>query len=354
METCQVCLRLASDQYNHYGCFKVCHSCRVFFARSVKMFKFKNFKHKAPCQIDSTGKKSCKKCRFTKCLDIGMKVSYVSPGNSERAITQKFTNDEEMITLNRAYQRRDSVYDFLFDTYENNLEMAVRHTSPPPWSAKSFKEFKELHKAALKNNLTPDFDPKTANVLVNENYELIQNFNFALTFYVPKFKKTHEMFLDYAKTKRDQNRKIQFVVGLMEDGANCKTEYEDVFSSPWAESIDIEDEHQDISVRIGKWFASIGSERREFDFLLYFIICSILLTNCENIEMSEKKNIEQAQIQNTNLLLKYLKSKCETKTEAYTKFHNGLMIIHQARKLQELAQKSLNLEEVTLDDIILE
>ena len=80
MESCKVCASLTATKHNHYGSEFICHSCRGFFMRSVKSSIFQKFKHNAligECVIDSKTRQSCKKCRFEKCLEVGMKIAFV-------------------------------------------------------------------------------------------------------------------------------------------------------------------------------------------------------------------------------------------------------------------------------------
>ena len=79
---CKVCQRPGVSQTNHYGSSFICHSCRGFFYRSVQNSAFNRFGHKShPCVIDSVARKSCRKCRFEKCLQVGMRISFAAkPG----------------------------------------------------------------------------------------------------------------------------------------------------------------------------------------------------------------------------------------------------------------------------------
>ena len=80
MELCKVCGSLTATKHNHYGCDFICLSCRGFFMRSVKSSIFQTFKHNAlegECVINSKTRQSCKKCRFEKCLQVGMKMAFV-------------------------------------------------------------------------------------------------------------------------------------------------------------------------------------------------------------------------------------------------------------------------------------
>lgn len=75
---CKVC-GAPAGKHIYYGA-RTCISCRGFFRRSVQSRQFKAFaciSTLLSCPVDSKSRKSCKKCRFEKCLEIGMKVSWV-------------------------------------------------------------------------------------------------------------------------------------------------------------------------------------------------------------------------------------------------------------------------------------
>ena len=74
---CPICGHEAG-KHSHYG-GKGCASCRAFFRRSVQNKSYLTFicmKDKN-CSIDSKSWKSCRFCRFQKCLKSGMKPSWV-------------------------------------------------------------------------------------------------------------------------------------------------------------------------------------------------------------------------------------------------------------------------------------
>ena len=85
-KSCIVCKVQHTMNYDHYGCKGVCSSCRNFFRRSVHSGQFTYFECKirfengsaAACVIDSKNRKSCKKCRYQKCLEAGMQPNWVT------------------------------------------------------------------------------------------------------------------------------------------------------------------------------------------------------------------------------------------------------------------------------------
>lgn len=74
---CGVCGSPATDVH-HYGATS-CYSCRAFFRRSIgsgKDYRYCSRKTDA-CVVDAVSRTNCKKCRFQKCLKVGMKPEKV-------------------------------------------------------------------------------------------------------------------------------------------------------------------------------------------------------------------------------------------------------------------------------------
>ena len=92
---CPICGQEAG-KHTHYG-GKGCSSCRAFFRRSVQSGAFQSFKCRNEpienqCEIDSKSWKSCKFCRFNKCLQSGMKPAYVLNEEERKIRHQKRTS----------------------------------------------------------------------------------------------------------------------------------------------------------------------------------------------------------------------------------------------------------------------
>jgi len=77
VSNCHVCGDLAIA-HMHYGGV-CCYSCKAFFRRATQTGKDKKYKCKAAkeCLITYTNRRACQYCRFTKCVDIGMKPNWV-------------------------------------------------------------------------------------------------------------------------------------------------------------------------------------------------------------------------------------------------------------------------------------
>ena len=76
-EKCRVCLAQAA-RHVHYGA-TTCYSCKAFFRRSIQLgaaFKY-TCQTQGHCVMLPNTRKSCQRCRFDRCLSIGMKPDKV-------------------------------------------------------------------------------------------------------------------------------------------------------------------------------------------------------------------------------------------------------------------------------------
>lgn len=98
---CPVCGNEAG-KHTHYG-GRGCSSCRAFFRRSVQNRTFEAFKcpGNQACRIDSKSWKSCRFCRFKKCLASGMKPAWVLNDQERKIRHAKRTKKPEIATLIR-------------------------------------------------------------------------------------------------------------------------------------------------------------------------------------------------------------------------------------------------------------
>lgn len=101
---CPICANEAG-KHSHYG-GRGCSSCRAFFRRSVQNRSHERFACKVAqnCMIDSKSWKSCKFCRFQKCLQSGMKPSLVLNEDERKIRHQKRTggNADWLLNLRRS------------------------------------------------------------------------------------------------------------------------------------------------------------------------------------------------------------------------------------------------------------
>jgi hypothetical protein len=86
---CPICGNEAG-KHIHYG-GRACTSCRAFFRRSVQHTAYKKFYCSAKnCKIDSKSWRSCKWCRFQKCLASGLQPGTVNYDLHQQTIVISF------------------------------------------------------------------------------------------------------------------------------------------------------------------------------------------------------------------------------------------------------------------------
>ena len=139
---CRVCEQVGGSKWNFYGANNVCHSCRGFFMRSVQSQIYQTFQDcplNSGCVIESKSRKSCKSCRFQKCLSAGMKINYVMTFEEKRQmlisaktklhkpleLTFLEANKQEALTIWNKYKFIGSVG--IYESYVNNIQHAFRH-----------------------------------------------------------------------------------------------------------------------------------------------------------------------------------------------------------------------------------
>jgi len=93
---CYVCGEKAG-KHSYYG-GQVCASCRAFFRRSVQSKYYEIFECKKDknCLVNAQTRKNCQFCRFKKCLESGMKTSWVLSDEERNRRFNKFNKINNM------------------------------------------------------------------------------------------------------------------------------------------------------------------------------------------------------------------------------------------------------------------
>ena len=131
---CQVCHCNKSAKWNFYGAENICSSCRQFFLRSVQSESYKKFTEKpCDCQFvhDEKLRKTCRRCRFEKCLSVGMKISYVKSNQKNEitkpiALTFSADNEQEILKYWTSLWC-PSLFDSQVKLYSENGYQMARH-----------------------------------------------------------------------------------------------------------------------------------------------------------------------------------------------------------------------------------
>ena len=256
---CPVCGREGVGKHVYYGA-RVCVSCRGFFRRSVQSRQHPLFRcaYAGDCKVDSTARRSCKFCRFKKCLAAGMKTSWVmsdqerrdrvarrcgagSPSSSPSAATSPgalvalVRNDEVALrmTEDERHQFQAMFDDYMHRSYDKYFSymrrsegtfrrFALTFLSALPVDRDFILECEDLDVKALVEygfdmpeiRSLPAFDRMT---LMYENHKLV--FSLLCVIFNNMDEMMHDYlrsFLDYGRTKRATDPGIDTMVAEME------------------------------------------------------------------------------------------------------------------------------------------
>jgi len=138
-EKCNVCGEAAA-KHVHYGA-TTCFSCRAFFRRSIQNQSTKQYicRKGGNCVINLKTRKNCQKCRFDKCLDVGMKSSWVL---SEEERFRRFRKHREKVAKRKNEGDEQSEY------HEQTHQTIKRRISDS-----------ELENSSISSSPTPSFEP---------------------------------------------------------------------------------------------------------------------------------------------------------------------------------------------------
>ena len=100
----------------HYGGI-CCYSCRAFFRRAHQATKEPNFqcKNGETCEITVKNRRKCQRCRYNKCLKIGMDAKWV------------LTNDQKKIRFRNFLRKKETSTDSPNGDPQNSVE--AEHSS---------------------------------------------------------------------------------------------------------------------------------------------------------------------------------------------------------------------------------
>ena len=134
-EICEICFyppNKSDKHYTHYGAI-CCFSCKAFFRRTVRDNLSPKFvcKKNKTCDFSLVDRASCRKCRYEKCLEVGLNPKKVLIDDKER---KKFTHPKKnssYVTTNSTVDRevhpRYFFYHLLICTVEPRFKRLVHH-----------------------------------------------------------------------------------------------------------------------------------------------------------------------------------------------------------------------------------
>lgn len=401
---CEVCFAKAG-KHNYYG-GNVCTSCRGFFRRSVQSKQYplfvcnlnennnlpinkiniETFKHHGEsvastlCTIDSKSRKSCKHCRFLRCISRGMRPGWVLSDEDrmrrllqrnrkqhrqqlsfKRQITLHFTNEERQLVEQLKSLIFAEAYSAYYETFGEDLEIFRSYVNAiyyrQPIKYRVLKKIENIDKRAMieKGFHLLDTILDVSKIHSNLKQALVKHNNVALFgFYWAVFCEACDMeefmseFMSYGLTHRNGPG----VESLLEEMGKLNLRdkksawaYDMMYFSPWAPSADIEERHQKLTRRICMWPRMKAGGENKIDRSQLAILTMILLLSQDGINFENSgdnlihlKAAEENQTKFVMMLHRYLKDKHMNEDEVVVNasLANGLMIVSQAKELHEM------------------
>lgn len=196
---CRICKSSKASKHSYYGASEICPSCRGFFMRAVQTQFYTLFDHnaKVKCAIDSKNRRSCKKCRFEKCLQVGMKIKYVKTAQNRchqilnsmekpKFFMDYFVEKSNIEDLEK--MKMTSTYGDMYQYYVSRPDLFITHLCTPIFTQKDTEEFDEPDRvwsfASTKYLTEQDGVDIDAEVLFRHNYQRFLQFEYASAFKV--------------------------------------------------------------------------------------------------------------------------------------------------------------------------
>ena len=330
--------------------------------RAVQTDTYETFLHTHRCVIDSNSRASCKKCRFAKCLEVGMKVSYVKVHQEQ---CHKLSNEQNagvviqkrtpLLSLDFLQERStlEDLYEHYFATsghiyyecFAKNpsafLEQICQSTQYRQ-SAEEFMAFMDYmdvqaFSTFAFNMTSKDGVIEDAQMLYRHNYARLKTFC-----HISCFVGNLEEFLKYGRNNRQRSWDVEQLMQLhdLHGKKNAKIEYDTFYPSPWASTFDIEYEHKNICQAIINWYMKVGHLPK----CLFLLIQLILLYNSDGIEeqLKHATKIKDLQAYYSKVLHRYLKS-YHNPAVANILLGKGLMLVHDTQRAYDLSKYRLKL-----------
>ena len=336
--------------------------------RAVQTDTYETFLHTHQCVIDSISRTSCKKCRFAKCLEVGMKISYVKVNQEQchkLAIVQNagvvIQKRTPLLSLDFLQERStlEDLYEHYFATsghiyyecFAKNPSAFLDQICQVPQQTQSVEEFMAfmdymdvLAFSTFASNMTKkDRVIEDAKVLYKHNFARLQTFCFISCFVGSD---TLEEFIKFGQNNRQTSWNVEQLMSMHDQYGkpNAHIEYDMYFASPWSSSVNVEYEHKKVCQGIVNWYLKVGKGSSKLDKCLFILIQLILLYNSDGIEnqLMHPSKIKDLQANYSNLLHRYLKS-YHSSSVANILFSKGLMLVHETQRAYDLSKHRLKL-----------
>nr|AID52835.1 nuclear receptor [Tigriopus japonicus] len=372
---CPVCDN-PSGKHSYYGA-QVCFSCRAFFRRSTINSTFTEFqcKDSKTCGINSKSWKSCKFCRYQKCLSAGMKSTWVLNDEervqrnanrkrlrkireagvafSETFIGNQWTTDEE-------HQIRQARNDFLLkgfgviaqfcssnpNIFDRYVDCLNGNTPFDPMLVGYTRRFiySEVMKSISDLLIMKDIHPVDRFLLLSHNYPLWVSFEEAVQFRnhqeMEKIQQTFSKCIRTLKSSSDlwPNANIDHLQRTFDklsvhDNANFLDKLNNLITDQ-----SMRRRRTQLITSIQSW-PKISSRGLADDILLT-LMTMILIFSSDSLKLQSEGVVSKIQNQYCYMLYRYVNFKSPGK--AHVKLGEGMEIVSKVREVMITGEAALN------------
>lgn len=374
---CKVCLEKAG-KHSYYG-GRVCPSCRAFFRRAVQSKYYEIFfcTKGENCEINLKTRRSCQYCRFKKCLESGMRISWVLP-EAER--NRRFNKLAKVQQRNKFGDQKNSraVVPIKKDpvmpvTTEEILQIQKTKNCINTFSCRGMEEFMVTHPEFLKELATVSYFGGEMSFEFYKNFNNMSNKILEESFrIVEEFKelpwKDRQRLIEHNGVNINRFKTALFmdddfsclskgIEGFTKSGQypvldelNAKLQamnlqdkkpilsYSQLHGNVWQRAED-EQRHLELLRKMRAW--PRDSENSAIDDVQVTLMRMIMAFDTDSVKLERPDLVMKAQLRFAFLLQRYLKSKYGL-NEANKRFGNGIMMTAYAREAAEILDKSMN------------
>jgi len=384
---CFVCGEKAG-KHSYYG-GQVCASCRAFFRRSVQSKYYEIFECKKDknCTINSETRKNCQFCRFKKCLESGMKPSWVLSDEERNRRFNKFNklniktagSNEKHVRKNPVMRIPEIYMPFTIEeqksledihnkfsvcqkTWLKNLLLLDRNAGVNMIEAAfkvaplKFQTWKVLEKAFqiyFSQNVVPKFidvdnmsTHDKGQILNGQNTGMAHLFKSSQCLRIetpgpPPLVCKSETMCPMQKQVSDIVTNQEFIESLdlsqMMSRLNLAEvpkfpSYQQIFPEKWANNKDVEQRHMEIINRIQNW---PRSDTKELDYNMVILMVLMLIFNADYEGLINKALVESVQLKYSMLLQRYLRSKMAPEL-ANKKFLEAILLLSYTKEVWDM------------------
>nr|AID52834.1 nuclear receptor [Tigriopus japonicus] len=370
---CPVCGN-PSGKHLYYGA-QVCSSCRAFFRRSTINSAAEEFRCKADkkCGIDSKSWKSCKFCRFQKCLSAGMRPNWVMNDEertqrnakrkrtrtkrvdnvvSEAVLSHQWTVDEDLQIRGIREEIFEKTSCIIAKFYADNpmilnkfIACANNRTPFDSVLLAYTKRFVSNGMMKMFNELLvlQHINPMDRFLLLSRNYAMWSSFEEAILFKnrqeVIKNQQNVRNSLNKIKTSADGDQ--AFNVDMIQEAMDKISLEDNVESSDVIDNLiqdqQTRDRRRSLITSIQAWpkFNANGVS----DDILTTLMMMILICCPDALQLNSESAVSQFQNQYCYILYRYINSKYPG--QAHSKLGEGMEIVSKVREMTAMGEAAL-------------